>query len=501
MELTKVINTYIDYRTKMQALGYASYIISWDSETEAPVGCLEERSKQVGVLSEMSYRLERSEEYIECVKVLYENIDSLDDVLKVEIKKVYKDLMNSLKVPMEELVEYSILISKAQSIWADAKVNNDYKKFESTLSEIIKFNKKYVKYLETKELKGYDVLLDIYEEGMTKEKYDKFFSLLKAEIVPLVHKINSLKPLEVSFKDKLFDINKQKEFANYLMDVMCFDKSRGLMKESEHPFTSGYGTTDVRITNHYYEDLLISSIFSCIHELGHATYEQQSNPDLDSTLLGGGASMAMHESQSRFYENIVGRSYEFWVRHYPKLKSIFSEELKDVTLDEFYKYINNVECSLIRTEADELTYPLHIMVRYEIEKLIIESDVDVCELPSIWNKLYKEYLGIDVPSDKEGILQDVHWAGGSFGYFPTYALGSAYGAQMLDAMKKDLDFEKVIGEENLSKINAWLKGKIHTFGSTKTPDELMKISTGKSFDASYYVEYLKNKFTKLYNLK
>ena len=305
------------------------------------------------------------------------------------------------------------------------------------------FNKKYVKYLETKELKGYDVLLDIYEEGMTKEKYDKFFSLLKAEIVPLVHKINSLKPLEVSFKDKLFDINKQKEFANYLMDVMCFDKSRGLMKESEHPFTSGYGTTDVRITNHYYEDLLISSIFSCIHELGHATYEQQSNPDLDSTLLGGGASMAMHESQSRFYENIVGRSYEFWVRHYPKLKSIFSEELKDVTLDEFYKYINNVECSLIRTEADELTYPLHIMVRYEIEKLIIESDVDVCELPSIWNKLYKEYLGIDVPSDKEGILQDVHWAGGSFGYFPTYALGSAYGAQMLDAMKKDLDFEKV----------------------------------------------------------
>ena len=188
MELTKVINTYIDYRTKMQALGYASYIISWDSETEAPVGCLEERSKQVGVLSEMSYRLERSEEYIECVKVLYENIDSLDDVLKVEIKKVYKDLMNSLKVPMEELVEYSILISKAQSIWADAKVNNDYKKFESTLSEIIKFNKKYVKYLETKELKGYDVLLDIYEEGMTKEKYDKFFSLLKAEIVPLVHK-------------------------------------------------------------------------------------------------------------------------------------------------------------------------------------------------------------------------------------------------------------------------------------------------------------------------
>ena len=434
MDLSKVINTYIDYRSKMQALGYASYIISWDSETEAPVGCLEERSKQVGILSEMSYKLERSDEYIETVKTLFEHLNELDGVLKVEIKKVHKNLMESLKIPMEELVEYSILISKAQSIWADAKVNNDYNKFAPTLDEIIKFNKRYVKYLETEKLSGYNVLLDMYEEGMTKESYDKFFSLLKEEIVPLVHKINDLPKVECSFKDQLFDINKQKEFANYLMDVMCFDKSRGLMKESEHPFTSGYGTSDVRITNHYYEDLLISSIFSCIHELGHATYEQQCDPLLDSTLVGGGTSMAMHESQSRFYENIVGWSYEFWIRHYPKLKSIFSDELKDVTLDEFYKHINNVECSLIRTEADELTYPLHIMVRYEIEKLIIESDIDVYELPKLWNKLYKEYLGIDVPNDKQGILQDVHWAGGSFGYFPTYALGSANGAQLLDAM-------------------------------------------------------------------
>ena len=500
MDLNKVISTYKDYRSKMQALGYASYIISWDSETEAPVGCLEERSKQVGVLSEMSYKLERCDEYIECVKTLFENLDDLDDVLKVEIKKVHKNLMESLKIPMEELVEYSILISKAQSIWADAKINNDFNRFAPTLKEIINFNKRYVKYLETEKLCGYNVLLDAYEEGMTKELYDKFFNLLKEEIVPLVHKINALGKNKDLFAGKLFDINKQKEFADYLMDVMCFDKTRGLIKESEHPFTSGYGTSDVRITNHYYEDLLISSIFSCIHELGHATYEQQCNPDLDETLVGGGTSMAIHESQSRFYENIVGRSYNFWVRHYPKLKSIFKDELSDISIDDFYKYINNVECSLIRTEADELTYPLHIMVRYEIEKLIIESDVDVYELPKIWNNLYKEYLGIIVPSDKEGILQDIHWAGGSFGYFPTYALGSAYGAQMLDTMKKDLDFEEVIGSENLKAINDWLKNKIHIYGATKTPDELMNIATGKSFDASYFIQYLKNKYSKLYNL-
>ena len=210
--------------------------------------------------------------------------------------------------------------------------------------------------------------------------------------------------------------------------------------------------------------------------------------------------MAIHESQSRFYENVVGRSYEFWVAHYPKLKEIFNKELNDVTLEDFYRLVNNVECSLIRTEADELTYPLHVMVRYEIEKMIIEQDVNVDDLPTIWNQLYKEYLNIDVPSDKEGILQDVHWSGGSFGYFPTYALGSAYAAQMLNAMRKDLDFEKEIGKQNLKAINEWLKEHIHHYGATKNPTELLLISTNEEFDAKYFVEYLKNKFSKLYDL-
>ena len=500
LKVNNLIEKYINYRTQMQALGYANYLISFDSETIAPVGCLEERSKQVGVLSEMSYKLERSEEYINIVNTLHDHLDQLDDVLKVEIKKVYKDLQNSLKIPMEELVEYSILISKAQNIWATAKVNDNYNLFKDTLKEIISFNKRLVKYLETPTLKGYDVLLDQYEEGMTKEKYDEFFNLLKTNIVPLVLNIKDKDLIDDKLLGKLYDVNKQKIFADYLMNVMCFDKTRGIISESEHPFTSGYGTTDVRVTNHYYEDLLVSSIFSAIHELGHGTYEQQCDPALDATLVGGGTSMAMHESQSRFYENIVGRSYEFWKKHYSKLQELFNEELKDVTLDDFYRSINKVECSLIRTEADELTYPLHIMVRYEIEKMIIESDVDVDELPRIWNRLYKEYLGIDVPTDKEGILQDVHWAGGSFGYFPTYALGSAYGAQLLDSMRKDLNFEEEISKDNLAGINKWLKEKIHIFGATKTPDELLRFSTGKSFDAQYYVDYLKNKFSKLYNL-
>ncbi len=500
MELNQLIETYLAYRKQIQALGYANYVISWDSETEAPVGCIESRSIQVGVLSEMAYKLERSDEYIHVVQELYKQVEVLDDVLKVEIKKVYKDLNNSLKIPMNELVEYSILLSKAQSIWANAKINNDYNSFKNTLLEIINFNKRMVKYLETDTLKGYNILLDQYEEGMTKAAYDEFFALLKQEIVPIVKRINAINQEIPAFATKHYDIDKQKVFAKYLMDVMCFDQSRGLMKESEHPFTSGSGTTDVRVTNHYYEDLVVSSIFSAIHELGHATYEQQCDPALDDTLVGGGSTMAMHESQSRFYENIVGRSYEFWVRHYPVLQDLFKENLSDVTVDEFYRYINQARCSLIRTEADELTYPLHIMVRYEMEKLIIEQDVDIDMLPQIWNRLYKEYLGIDVPSDKEGILQDVHWAGGSFGYFPTYALGSAYAAQLLNALKQDIDIEQAFGEANLKRINDWLKDKVHRFGGLKTPEAILLEATKEKFNPKYYVEYLKNKFTKLYNL-
>ena len=500
MTKEEMIIKYKSYRDQMKAINYALYLISWDAETEAPSNSVEERSKQIGILSEMSYKLERNEEYIAIVKTLYEEKDCLDELLKIEIKKVYKQLMQSLKIPMNELVDYSILLSKSHSIWVEAKLNSDFNLFKDTLKEIIEFNKRMVKYLETDNLKGYDVLLDEYEEGMTKEKYDKFFSLLKEEIVPLVKEISSIKKEPNKLLQRTFSVEKQKKFADYLMDVMCYDKTRGLMKESEHPFTSGFGTTDVRVTNHYYEDLLLSSIFSAIHELGHATYEQQCDSSLNETLLTGGTSMAMHESQSRFYENIVGRSYPFWVKHYAKLQEIFKEELKDITLEEFYLYANEVECSLIRTEADELTYPLHVMVRYEIEKMIIEGDVNIDELPAIWNRMYKDYLGVDVPNDKLGILQDVHWAGGSFGYFPTYALGSAYGAQLLASMKKDLNFDEVVSMNNLKEVNEWLKEKIHKYGQTKTPDELLQSSTGESFDAKYFVEYLKTKFKTIYKI-
>lgn len=500
MTLEEKISKYKEYREKIVAFEFAMYMISWDSETIAPTGCFEERGNQVGVLSKMSLEFSHSDEYINIVKDLYDNSNKLDKLLRIEIKKVYKDIMRELKVPVDELVAYSTLSEKAYMVWMKAKLNNDYDSFAPILKQIIDFNKKLITYYSTDTLKGYDVLLDLYEEGMTVEKYDEFFNLLKKELVPLVKKISNLNIKKPEWVDKKFSVEKQKEFARYIMDVMCFNQECGIMAESEHPFTSGFKTTDVRVTNHYYENMVLSSVFSIIHELGHATYEQQCDPILNDTLLFGGTTMAMHESQSRFYENIIGRSYPFWQRHYKKLKSIFKKELKDVSLDEFYKFVNYCECSLIRTEADELTYPLHIMVRYELEKKIFSQDIDVADLPKMWNDLYKEYLGIDVPTNTLGILQDVHWAGGSFGYFPTYALGSAYGAQLLNTMKKEFDVDKYFGAKNLSKVNAWLKKNVHKYGQTKTPKEILLLATKEEFNPKYYVEYLKDKFTKIYNL-
>ena len=501
-ELKNVIARYQELRLDILAFNFVSYLINWDSDTEAKAGSLEDRSIFVGRLNEMELRITRSKEYIDIVNTLFDNRDNLDELLRIEITNVHKEMEKNLKIPEQEMINHSMLMAKSPSIWAAAKLNNDYNAFKDTLKELMNFNKRFIKYLETDELKGYDILLDNFEEGMTKEKYDQFFDLLKKEIVPLVKKINEKNKDYQTPKFATLDypIEKQKEFASYLMDVMCFDQNYGLMKESEHPFTSGFGTHDVRVTNHYYVDNFVSSIFSAIHELGHATYERANDEKLNFTFLQGGTTMAMHESQSRFYENIVGRSYPFWQRHYPKLQEVFKEQLKDVTLDEFYRFINHVTPSLIRTEADELTYSLHIMVRYEMEKIMVETDTPVEEYPKIWNKLYYDYLGVEVPNDREGILQDIHWAFGECGYFPTYALGSAYGAQLLNQMKKDLDINQAFGSDNLSMVNEWLKKHIHQYGKMKKPNELLIDTTGESFNPEYFVKYLKEKYSRIYKL-
>ncbi len=483
---------------KAKAYIYVLQLAGWDSNTEAPRESFKRRAEMLGTLSRELFALRTSKAYIDVVNGLYDQLDDLDDHLQREVKKAKKDLDKIINVPEEEYVEYQKLIQMSQIVWEDAKKNNDYASFKDNLKQIIDFNKKFALYYAPDQ-DPYDTLLDEYEEGMSTKEYDAFFNTLKKDLVPFVKEVlgKAKNPYE-SFIGDTFDPKKQEAFCDYLMDVFKFDRNRGLMKKSVHPFTWDTSPEDVRFTTRYLENYVFSSIFAAIHELGHATYEQQVSTDFDDTLLNGGTSMGIHESQSRFYENTIGRSLAFWETHLEKFKSLFPEQTKNITANDMYRAVNTVEASFIRVEADELTYPLHIMLRYDIERKLMSGEVNVDQLPEIWNDLMESYLGIRPKQDSDGVLQDVHWSGGMIGYFPTYALGSAYSAQIYYAMLKELDLETIIKNDDIGKINAWLKTYIHQYGSSKTPQEIIKAVTGEDFDAKYYIQYLKEKYTQLY---
>lgn len=490
--------TYLNYRKKINAYEYALWLLSWDSETESPTCSHSYRVRQMEVLNKERYHLLMSQERINAILFLLEE-EKIDDVFKRELELEKKSIDRIKKIPEEEFLQYQILLQESKVIWKKAKEESNFKIFEKTLDEVIQHNKKMIKYLETDTLKGYNVLLDMYEEDMTVKDYDIFFDTLNKELVPFVLEVAKTKrryPKILTHGD--FDKDLQRKFNRDLADILGYDLSKGVIKESVHPFTSGLVSVDTRITTAYHKNL-DSAIFSTIHEIGHAIYEQQVKHEFDGTALSGGVSMGIHESQSRFYENIVGRSYVFWETHYDKLKKYFPI-LKRVSLEDFYAYINRVKCDFIRIESDELTYSLHIMVRYEIEKQIFDGKLKTKDIPKVWNKLYKEYLGVKVKKDSLGVLQDIHWSQGSFGYFPTYALGSAIAAQLYYQMKSDFDVKLAIKENNIKKINEWLKERIHKYGRLHTPKELLMIATKEPFNPKYYIRYLKEKFSELYEI-
>ena len=490
------IQYYQAIRRKLKAYHYIDFLLSWDQETEAPFSSQEYRSKQYQVIAEEMYKLESDPKYMDAIEYLYNHLEELEDPdFRVEIKQANKGLRLVKKVPKDEFIAFQVLAQSGSHVWIQAKNKNDFELFQPTLEKIVDFQRKLVKYLETDELKGYDVLLDMFEEGMGMKEYDAFFDTLKLELVPFVSKVVAKKK---RFSRKLthgiFPIDGQRQFSHYLLDVFKYDRSRGLLKESAHPFTSGVSSTDTRITTHFYEDNLVSSIFSTIHEMGHAIYELQNDPKYDDTFLHGGSSLGIHESQSRMYENMIGRQKAFWDLHYPKLVEIFPKQLKGITVDEFVSFVNTSKRSLIRVEADELTYGLHIMVRYELEKLLITGKLKVKDLPKKWNQLMGKFVGIRPKTDTEGVLQDIHWSTGMMGYFPTYALGSAYAAQIYQKMDAEIDVTDAIQKNEIERINLWLKDHIHTYGSTKTPKELMLLASKEPFNPMYYVNYLKEKY-------
>ena len=498
MTLNEAIKSLMALQAKLAAYGHAMGLLFYDGATTAPKGTAANRGQTMSILSEEHYKLTTGEETVALLEFLDARKSELDEKQQRMVFLLIKDIRNMQKIPMDEYVAYQQLLVEADDVWHRAKETSDFALFEPVLEKIFETNIRFAHYCAP-EKDPYDYWLSEYEDGLTMAQCDEFFATLREHIVPLLKKIKAQPQLDDAMLHGHFPEEKQAQLSDYLMRTMGLDLDHVGLSTTEHPFTTSLGSHfDERITTHYLEGNFASSMFSVIHEGGHALYDTGSADDLAYTVLDGGVSMGIHESQSRFYENLLGRSRAFTAFVFPKLCELFPE-LGGHTAEEFYRAINKAEPSLIRTEADELTYCLHVMVRYEIEKQLIGGTLEAKDVPAVWAKLYKEYLGIEVPNDRDGCLQDSHWSGGAFGYFPSYALGSAYGAQMLRRMEQDVDVWGAAAKGDLTPITAWLREKVHQYGGLMEPADVVKNACG-DFSAEDYIQYLTRKYTELYGL-
>jgi len=479
-----------------KAINSAAAIIHWDAATlGVPEKSLEARGATSGWLDGESFRRFISPDTFEAIETLEAVSGELDVNEKAMIRELGRSYRKLKAVPPEEFQEFSNLTSKAQVVWEKAREKRDYEMILPYYEKVFEYNRKLCDWYGY-ENHPYDALLDDYEKGATVEMLDKFFAALREKIVPLLKEITSRsnQPKEITGN---FGVAKQRELMPWLADITGYDRSRGKVGEVEHPFCTTINRNDVRITTKYHDDSLLSAVYSIIHECGHGVYEQNMSEDLEKYALADCASMGMHESQSRLYENMIGRSKAFAERLLPKLRDKF-DYFSDWNEDMLYRAINIARPSLIRIEADELTYSLHIMVRYEIEKSVLTGEMKVADLPGIWSDKYDEIIGLRPENLAEGVLQDVHWSMGAVGYFPSYAVGTAYGAQMMNTIKKTIDVDAAVRKEDLSPVTGWLDKNIHKVGNLLLPDDLLKQATGESLNPTYYADYLSEKFTELY---
>ncbi|XID96061.1 carboxypeptidase M32 [Paenibacillaceae bacterium WGS1546] len=479
-------------------------VVYWDMRTGAPRKGVELRSEAVGALSSETFKLSTSDEMGELLERLKEPaaLAGLGEIDRRLVEETAKEYERNRRIPPDMYREYVVLTSQAESAWEEAKANNDFPGFVPYLEQIVAFNRKFIELWGVKST-PYDTLLDIYEPGLTTKELDRLFGELRARLVPLAERIakSASKP-DTSFLQGTFDKEAQKKFSRHILNEMGYDFEAGRLDESVHPFATGLSPGDVRITTRYLPHDLTSALFGTIHEGGHALYEQNIAPELSGTTLCAGTSMGIHESQSRLWENMVGRSLGFWQRYLPDLKTFFPGLLDGVSAEAFYRGINVVEPSLIRIEADELTYNLHIMIRYEIERMLFNENLDPRELPEVWNRKYEEALGILPPDDASGVLQDVHWSGGAFGYFPSYSLGNMYAAQIMDTARRELpELDERIASGELLPLKAWLTERVYRHGKLLRPSEIIERISGKPLQSAYLCDYLEQKYADIYRLQ
>ncbi len=483
---------------KAADLNYASAVLGWDLEVYMPPKGAEARARQLATLATQAHEILTSNELGRLLEEL--SASDLDDTEKNNVRLSREDYEKNKKLPSSFVDELSRQTSECFNAWVEARKKNDFGIFAPSLSKMIALKRKQAE-LYGYSAHPYDALLDEYEKGATVALLDPIFSGIRQQLPPILEQIKDAKQVDNSFFYQHFPKQKQWDFSIDVLKGMGFDFEAGRQDYSEHPFTTSFAATDVRVTTRVDEHNYQSMLWSCIHEGGHGLYEQGLPEDQYGLPLGSPASLGIHESQSRFWENCIGRGLDFWKFFYPKLQMLFPEQLAKVTAEDFFKAANKVDPSLIRTEADEVTYHFHVMIRYEIEKELILGTLDPMDLPAKWKEMYNKYLGVSAADDKTGVLQDVHWSHGSFGYFPTYTLGSFYAAQFYAQAQKDIDglLPKVANGE-LTGLLHWLREKVHVHGRRYTSEELCTQITGKGLDPAYFLDYVKDKYRAVYGV-
>lgn len=491
-----------EHLEKLKKLAYVYHVLNFDLETKCPVKNMNCASDSLNVISSQIFDLTHEKEYIDLVVSLHSKRDEAKDVYeKTLIDNLYKSYIREKNVSKELDDLASKVYSNSYIDWLNAKKNKDYSLFEPSLEKVKEIQQKLIDTREDKKDNYYDTAFSDYERGLTSKDLDKLFGELRDGIVNLLNRIKKSKhKIRTDFMSREVPIEKQEQFSNYILETMGFDFSRGCIATTEHPFTDTLSKDDTRVTTHYYLNQFVSNIFTIAHEGGHALFGQNQDDEDFNHYIDDSMTLGMHESVSRFYENILGRSKAFIHLIYPKFKEIFGDIFFDVSEEELYEAVNEVKPSLIRTEADELTYSLHIIIRYEIEKDIINNKVDLKDIKALWNKKYEEYLGVTPTNDSEGILQDVHWSSG-FGYFPTYALGNIYNAMYYNSMKEKLDVDKLIRENKMDVILKYMTENVFKDANKLDSKTWIKKITNKDIDSSYFLKYLEDKYVELYRLE
>jgi carboxypeptidase Taq len=499
--MSNAMETYEVYKNKMELIAdvkYASAVLQWDQETYLPPNGAKFRGRQLSTLSEISHRMFSDEEL---GKVLGElKSQELPLIQKRNIERTHEDYIKNKKYSSAFVRQLSEQINRTFHSWIEARRKNSFAVYEKTLDELIQLKRQEAEILGY-ENHPYNALLDEYEKGCTVELLDGTFRNILPTLLELLQRIAASKQVDDSFLRQQYPKQQQWEWGMGLIKDLQFDFTSGRQDISEHPFSTSFNSRDVRITTRIDENDFGNMTWSCIHETGHALYEQGLAEEQYGLPLGEACSYSIHESQSRLWENNVGRSLAFWKYQYPRLQQRFPQQLSRISSDDFYKGINKVQPSFIRTEADEITYHFHVYIRYELEKNLIDKTLQAADIPAFWNENYNKLLGVNVPDDKRGCLQDVHWSHGSFGYFPTYSLGSFYAAQFFTTASEQVKgLEDSISRGEYLPLLEWLRSKIHRHGRFFTSEELCMEVTGRTLDVTYFVNYLLHKYVSIYNL-